>query len=548
MRPRSQVPIRPIRPFSPNKQNLLTLCLPNLKGGILSIASPALMEATYVPDDTRKIRLLKTARALICRDGTAFTISALCEESGLSRSQFRRLFSTKAEFLGVLAQEVAEKSKSKSTPFQAREIKDDWTERRFRVLERAVTTLEARLDAWGTQRRAPELPGRARCGTAQEAFDVTPISEASSGTAAISHVSGASGLATASVVVAAPDTVLQIDIGAPPPGLGGVESPVQLVPTLESPPILEMPPEIATNIQPLDHEPGSDGRPPCECAFLGTENDLSYTPVVEPEGMRTVLNKARAQANKAAEVESEQRVSRFEGQKLTLFVSASVVLFGLIIGVVSSYHLSHAPQKTYSGQKAIHKAPTFTIINATGADDPPGEWIKSITRQAARGDARSQSKLALAYLRGDGVGVDPVAAIGWSRMAAAQGEPTAEFILATIYANGIKPDPQSAVHWFEAAASRGNLKAMHNLAIAYLNGSGVSKDTTAALTWFGKAASSGYRDSAFDLAVLYERGEGVPQDPRLALRWYTVAASQGDREAARRIDLLKTELPQTALQ
>ena len=237
---------------------------------------------------------------------------------------------------------------------------------------------------------------------------------------------------------------------------------------------------------------------------------------------------------------------------MMVFASAAFFVVMLAVGAVSNYQFTHAAkhtaQNTRPARKAVHAAPPITIINATGANYLSGERLKYVSRQAERGDARSQSRLALAYLRGDGVSIDPAAAIGWSRMAAAQGEPSAQFILATLYASGVKPDPQLAVRWLATAASRGNIKAMHNLALAYLNGVGVAKNTAAAMTWFAKAASSGYRDSAFDLAVLYERGEGVPQDPRLALRWYTAAASEGDREAAQRKELLKMQLPRLALQ
>jgi localization factor PodJL len=198
-------------------------------------------------------------------------------------------------------------------------------------------------------------------------------------------------------------------------------------------------------------------------------------------------------------------------------------------------------------QQQTRTVPTVTIINATGEDEPTAEQppsrITNLTKLAIRGDIHAQSKLAIAYLRGDGVDVDPVAAISWSEMAAVQGEPNAQFILATLYAKGIKSDPRLADRWLASAASRGNLKAMHNLAIAYLNGDGVSKDPAAAVNWLRKAALAGYRDSAFDLAVLYERGEGVHQDPSLAMQWYNLAASQGDLEAAKRLDYLKTSLP-----
>jgi TPR repeat protein len=172
--------------------------------------------------------------------------------------------------------------------------------------------------------------------------------------------------------------------------------------------------------------------------------------------------------------------------------------------------------------------------------------IRRIFDMAKKGDARAQVQLAQAFLRGDGVKADPATALRWSQIAAAQGEPTAQYILGELYAEGLKPNPDMAFHWFAAAASQGNVKAMHNLAIAFLNGQGVAKDADTAVYWFARAANSGYRDSAFDLAVLYERGQGVAQNPRVALRWYDVAAAHGDQQAAQQASFLRSQLPQLA--
>jgi localization factor PodJL len=260
--------------------------------------------------------------------------------------------------------------------------------------------------------------------------------------------------------------------------------------------------------------------------------------------MRTILKNARAQASTAVDLDGERHVSRLENLKHFAIASVAIVVLGVITSTVARYHRSQ-PQSNRM-QQQTRTVPTVTIINATGEDgstakQPPSR-ITNLTKLAIRGDIHAQSKLAIAYLRGDGVDVDPVAAISWSEMAAVQGEPNAQFILATLYAKGIKSDPRLADRWLASAASRGNLKAMHNLAIAYLNGDGVSKDPAAAVNWLRKAALAGYRDSAFDLAVLYERGEGVHQDPSLAMQWYNLAASQGDLEAAKRLDYLKTSL------
>jgi AcrR family transcriptional regulator len=530
------------------------------------------MEATYVEDDSQKKRVLKTARALIDRDGTAFTVSALCEECGLNRSQFRRLYPTKANLLDALAKQVVEKSKSKNTAPRAREIKEDFLERRLRVLEKAITSLETRLDTGVRQeseppvaahpeasvigvvafQKKPDAPSR-HLSTLELPVSVAAVSEPSLAIEISSPTPEIYSLAASEPDIAVAQTALKIEMAAIPVDPVEQHDPLESVPDPELPPILEIPPLIE------DPTPGQD-------TASAIRDGFPYTPVFEPEVMRAILNKARAQAGHTADVSPAPPVSFLEKKNLPLYVSVAAVVFGLLIGILSIHHVSRSVQKSNSAlslaqktnptaqvaqkpnsvKQAVADAPAFTIINATGNGEPISERIKSLATQAAHGDARSQSKLALAYLRGDGVGIDQAAAIGWSQLAAAQGEPSAQFTLGTLYANGIKPDPQLAVRWFAAAATRGNVKAMHNLAIAYLNGRGVSKNTAAALNWFGKAATAGYRDSAFDLAVLYERGEGVRQDPKLALRWYNVAASHGDAEAAQRIELLKTALTRIA--
>ena len=96
---------------------------------------------------------------------------------------------------------------------------------------------------------------------------------------------------------------------------------------------------------------------------------------------------------------------------------------------------------------------------------------------ADSGDATAETMLALAYLRGAGVGSDEAAAMRWSMAAAAQGQPVAEYLLGTLYLDGNRDQAQAA-RWFRAAAAQGNIKAMHNLAIAYAEGLGVGQGSS----------------------------------------------------------------------
>jgi TPR repeat protein len=167
--------------------------------------------------------------------------------------------------------------------------------------------------------------------------------------------------------------------------------------------------------------------------------------------------------------------------------------------------------------------------------------ITRIIALADSGNATAQTMLAFSYLRGIGIAGDENAAMRWSKAAASQGQPVAEYLLGTLYLEGNRDDAQ-AVHWFQAAANQGNIKAMHNLGIAYAEGLGVDKDPVQAVNWFVRAAEQGYRDSEFDLGVLYERGLGVPQDAAAALKWYLIAAGQGDTPSAERAQFLKTQM------
>jgi AcrR family transcriptional regulator len=170
--------------------------------------------------------------------------------------------------------------------------------------------------------------------------------------------------------------------------------------------------------------------------------------------------------------------------------------------------------------------------------------VQQLVARADAGDAQAQAKLALAYLRGEGVQSDAAAAARWSTPAAQAGQPIAQYLLGTLYGQGqgVKPDAARAFRLFRAAAAKGNLKAMHNLAIAYAQGLGTARDEARAADWFARAAEHGYVDSAFDLAVLYERGQGVKQDLKQAMKWYAIAAFAGDVASQERVAVLRSQM------
>jgi hypothetical protein len=182
--------------------------------------------------------------------------------------------------------------------------------------------------------------------------------------------------------------------------------------------------------------------------------------------------------------------------------------------------------------------------NGTAYRQAAAQGLPRTVALADSGDRRAQAALALAYLRGAGVGSDPVAAARWSQASAKGGEPMGLYLLGALYGQGegVKADPVRAFELFSVAAARGNLKAMHNLAIAYIEGVGTRKDEAKAAQWFARAAERGYVESAFDMGVLYERGMGVKQDLGQAFKWYAIAAKAGDLHSRARVEVLREQI------
>ena len=458
--------------------------------------------------------VLKTARSLVFRDGSNFTLASLCKESGLSRTQLRRIFPTKTALVAALDEEIiaetlAKFSEAKLHEEQLQEASQNetaapqpdngWVDRRLRVLERAIELLETRIETVSVEQARlaaahEETNTRNTLLPAQPAAIPTPISEPEA-----SH----------------------------PPFMTENHPPV----TVEAP--VHYSAEPAPPVSP----------PPVEPQAPQVLEDYVFQPAsVEPHVIREMLDNARTLVNGGGQNGSALQKSEQRNTRLLLIGAAALVAVGLIIGLVSMGGAARATQtKDSADTNAAIKAAGMTIINATGGAVPEQMTpaTKALATLAEKGDATAQADLALAYLRGDGVVSNPAAAAGWAGLSATKGHAKGQFLLASIYNTGIKADPHTGFRWMSAAALNGNTKAMHNVAIAFFTGSGIGKNPTEAANWFGKAAAKGYRDSAFDLGVLYERGEGVAQSTQRALYWYDSAAAAGDKEAAQRASLLR---------
>ncbi len=484
-------------------------------------------------DGNSQAKLLEAARSLNAKGADHLSIAALCIKTGMSRSKVRRHFPTNAVLRAAVenngpAKKLAVAAESphpakpkklqlempklddvrpeelkleapaceKPRPEAASEapiIREDRLERRFHIFERALALLETRAEETALE----------------QSQSLASLEEKLSNLTALS------------AIAAEPPPL----IDAP----AGQDTRPQIQDTAET--LFALPPPAASEIFDTEfHEPSP--------AFDARKK------------MQGILENAAPPKTDRADPKPREYKRAMAWTLISAAVIAAVLLLSL--GLFSFGDPAGAKQIPIANTERHASATSAVlVIDATGMAPKSDEHqaptgTRDILARAESGDTHAQTEAALAFLKGDGVDADPMAAIRWSQTAAAQGDTNAQFILASLYAEGVKPNPQRAFQWYSTAAAHGSAKAMHNLAMAYLNGQGVEKDTAAAINWLVKAADSGYRDSAFDLAVLYERGEGVARSPEDALKWYDSAASLGDSQAAERAKFLRGQLARVA--
>lgn len=168
----------------------------------------------------------------------------------------------------------------------------------------------------------------------------------------------------------------------------------------------------------------------------------------------------------------------------------------------------------------------------------------SLRLAAAKGDPSAQFEVAARLAGGTGSARDLKGAVHWYKLSAAQGFAQAQYRLGTFYERGVGVDKDfaRAKIWYKRAAAKGNVKAMHNLAVITAGREGGRPDYTAAAKWFEKAAQRGLSDSQYNMAVLHESGLGVKKDLKSAYYYYALAAAGGDQQAAERSNAVRVKL------
>jgi len=455
-------------------------------------------------DNDSRSRLLETAKAMVLRGDDAFSVASVCTEAGVELTVFRTHFSGKTALMAALMQAPATPETqtpvpepvSKAALEPAVSTPDAWLERRLRVFERALNALEAKAESAAREqaRAIAQLEERLKAGPTT---DSAPVPEPA-------PVALKPAPVALKEVARRQDPVPQPVSAAPPPPQEPSQEPEAhcVTPVAEAPPAEEM--EIAPRVF---------SAPPAITA--------------NKEEMAGVLQSAREKVRIV--VEPPPPPPNSTRMRWLAMGGLALVALLLCIGLWLGKNMADAGARQSDG--------------VTHRQAASGKLAQTIALADA-GNTRAQARLALAYLRGQGVAGEANVALLWTRSAARAGNPVAQYLMGVMYQQGdhVMADPVAAFGWFSRAAEKGNLKAMHNLAIAYAQGQGSAKDEAKAAEWFTRAAERGYVDSAFDLAVMYERGAGVTQDLKQAMKWYGIAAMAGDAPAKERVDFLRGQM------
>jgi len=93
---------------------------------------------------------------------------------------------------------------------------------------------------------------------------------------------------------------------------------------------------------------------------------------------------------------------------------------------------------------------------------------------------------------------------------------------------GVPQNYHEAVKWYRLAAEQGNASAQFKLGRMYDDGHGVPQDYKEAVKWFRKGAEQGNVNLQSQVGSMYEKGQGVPQDYIQAHMWFNLAGANGN--------------------
>ncbi len=285
---------------------------------------------------------------------------------------------------------------------------------------------------------------------------------------------------------------------------------------------------------PFDDPPSSGGDDADQSgpsqSWLGNGRPLASADGHLP-GLDIQSGKRQLSGSELAQIESRRSTAELSSRLASSAAAASPASVMREFGVADAAQASNA---------AVTGAARSSQLNLPPATVGP----LSLRLAAAKGDPSAQFEVAARLAEGKGTDQNFAEAVRWYERSAAQGFAQSMYRLGTLYERGlgVRKDLQQAAARYREAAEHGNIKAMHNLAVLSAGSSSGSPDYPTAAQWFEKAAAYGLSDSQYNLAVLYENGLGVTKSAVDAYKYYALSASSGDTEAVRRRDELGAAL------
>lgn len=194
------------------------------------------------------------------------------------------------------------------------------------------------------------------------------------------------------------------------------------------------------------------------------------------------------------------------------------------------------------------------------------EQIEEMIKAAEHADARTQYRIGMMYLTGEGVDQNQDVAYYWLLKSAKQGDAEAQYEVGMLLLNDrfvkvnsglltmesttespvfkafpcrmnemVSAKREEAFEWMRKAAKQGLPKAEYMVGYMYAVALGVRYDEKKAFGWYCKAAKHGFLEAQYRVAVRYEEGTGTDVNVFRSLWWYLKATQRGQKEAVYRM-------------
>ena len=176
------------------------------------------------------------------------------------------------------------------------------------------------------------------------------------------------------------------------------------------------------------------------------------------------------------------------------------------------------------------------LLQSDGTEKNPEEGLKWLQQAAEAGRKDAWYDLGVVYANGFAGAPDMTKAMDCFRKGAEAGNADCQTSLGMFFQageripGGVKADPVEAVKWYRLAAAQNHTEAIQHLGMMYVTGQGVTQDVAEGAKWFLKGAELGNADCQWGLGQCYWEGKGVTKDLVQGMALFA-AAVDGNRES-----------------